>query len=89
MAACADPAGAAVLRLGARPSAAARQLVNEPGAWAMSHARHAGSRAARPRSTAPLFGWTTEAFGRPVTLFRLPGYVGGEPEQPVSARWWR
>ena len=30
-----------------------------------------------------LFGWTTESFG-PFTMFRLPGYVGGEPEQPVS-----
>ncbi len=30
-----------------------------------------------------VFGWTTESFG-PFTLFRLPGYVGGEPEQPVS-----
>ena len=30
-----------------------------------------------------VFGWTTEPFG-PATLFRLPGYVGGEPEQPVS-----
>ena len=34
-----------------------------------------------------LFGWTTETFGEgdgAVTMFRLPGYVGGEPEQPVS-----
>ena len=30
-----------------------------------------------------VFGWTTEAFG-PATMFRLPGYVGGEPQQPVS-----
>ena len=30
-----------------------------------------------------LFGWTTEDFG-PFTMFRLPGYVGGEPDQPVS-----
>jgi predicted enzyme related to lactoylglutathione lyase len=30
-----------------------------------------------------VFGWTTEAFG-PFTMFRLPGYVGGEPQQPVS-----
>jgi uncharacterized protein len=31
-------------------------------------------------------GWETEAFRLgdvEVTLFRLPGYVGGEPEQPV------
>ena len=34
-----------------------------------------------------LFGWTTETFGEgadAVTMFRLPGYVGGEPRQPVS-----
>jgi predicted enzyme related to lactoylglutathione lyase len=34
-----------------------------------------------------LFGWTTEALemgGGEVTMWRLPGYVGGEPEQPVS-----
>ena len=30
-----------------------------------------------------VFGWTTEAFG-PMLLWRLPGYVGGVPEQPVS-----
>jgi predicted enzyme related to lactoylglutathione lyase len=45
-----------------------------------------------------LFGWTTEAFS-PTLLSRLPGYMGGVPEQPVSrdvvaamARgdgWWR
>ena len=29
-----------------------------------------------------VFGWETEAFG-PATLFRLPGYVGGEESQPV------
>jgi hypothetical protein len=28
------------------------------------------------------FGWETEAFGD-FTLFRLPGYVGGDPSQPV------
>ena len=34
-----------------------------------------------------LFGWTTETFGEgdaAMTMFRLPGYVGGEPRQPVS-----
>jgi hypothetical protein len=36
---------------------------------------------------AALFGWTTETFelgDAKVTMWRLPGYVGGEPEQPVS-----
>jgi predicted enzyme related to lactoylglutathione lyase len=34
-----------------------------------------------------LFGWETESFDTgngAVTLWRLPGYVGGEPEQPVA-----
>lgn len=33
-----------------------------------------------------MFGWTTEIFdtgGGEVELFRLPGYLGGEPQQPV------
>jgi predicted enzyme related to lactoylglutathione lyase len=30
-----------------------------------------------------VLGWTTEAFG-PMLLWRLPGYVGGVPEQPVA-----
>jgi predicted enzyme related to lactoylglutathione lyase len=33
-----------------------------------------------------LFGWSTETFGGgddASTLFRLDGYVGGEPQQPV------
>jgi Glyoxalase-like domain len=34
-------------------------------------------------SRAGTAAWMTEAFG-PATLFRLPGYVGGEPSQPVS-----
>ncbi len=32
------------------------------------------------------FGWSSEAFGPPeagMWLWRLPGYVGGEPQQPV------
>jgi uncharacterized protein len=34
-----------------------------------------------------VFGWTTEEFGEgddEITLWRLQGYEGGEPEQPVS-----
>jgi uncharacterized protein len=30
-----------------------------------------------------LFGWEAESFGPSIWLFRLPGYVGGEPHQPV------
>ena len=63
------------------------QLVNEPGAWAMSHLEQPGSRARRGAFYGALFGWTTETFGEgddAMTMFRLPGYVGGEPQQPVS-----
>jgi predicted enzyme related to lactoylglutathione lyase len=58
------------------------QLVNEPGAWAMSELLTPDPEAASS-FYGELFGWTTEAFG-PITMFRLPGYVGGEPQQPVS-----
>lgn len=33
-----------------------------------------------------VFGWETDTFGtgdEEVTIWRLPGYVGGEPAQPV------
>jgi len=58
------------------------QLVNEPGAWAMSMLETPDPERAAA-FYGELFGWTTEAFG-PATMFRLPGYVGGEPQQPVS-----
>jgi predicted enzyme related to lactoylglutathione lyase len=76
----ADPAGAAFClwepsgRLGA-------QLVNEPSAWAMSMLSTPEQDAA-VEFYGTLFGWEAEPFG-PATLFRQPGYVGGEPEQPV------
>jgi uncharacterized protein len=57
------------------------QLVNEPGAWSMS-----ALQTADPERDAAfygaVFGWEAEPFG-PATMFRLPGYVGGEPSQPV------
>ena len=58
------------------------QLVNEPGAWAMS-VLDTPDPVRAAAFYGELFGWTTEAFG-PATMFRLPGYVGGEPQQPVS-----
>ncbi len=30
-----------------------------------------------------MFGWEAKQFGPGMTLLRLPGYVGGEPGQPV------
>jgi predicted enzyme related to lactoylglutathione lyase len=81
----ADPAGASlcVWEPSERKGA---ELVNEPGAWAMSHLNAPDPERAAAFYGA-LFGWTTETFGEgagAVTMFRLPGYVGGEPQQPVS-----
>ena len=62
------------------------QLVNEFGAWAMSSLSTPDPDAAAAFYGA-VFGWTTETFeigDISATMFRLPGYVGGEPEQPVS-----
>jgi predicted enzyme related to lactoylglutathione lyase len=78
-----DPAGAAIVAC-ERTSGA--ELVNEPGAWAMSSLSTPDPEGAAAFYGA-VFGWTTEeiAMGElQATMFRLPGYVGGEPEQPVS-----
>ena len=81
MAIVADPAGAVfgVWTPGAHRGA---QRVNEPSAYAMSFLRTPDFEGAKVFYGA-LLGWTTEAFG-PMLLWRLPGYVGGVPEQPVS-----
>ena len=57
-------------------------LVNEPSAYAMS-ALHTGEPDAAARFYRDLFGWGSDEFAPGVSLFRLPGYVGGEPAQPV------
>jgi uncharacterized protein len=57
------------------------QLVNEPSAWSMSALQSHDTESAATFYGA-VFGWETEAFG-PATMFRLPGYFGGEPSQPV------
>jgi uncharacterized protein len=61
------------------------QLVNEPGAWSMS-ALNPGDPARAESFYGAVFGWTVDKFDAgemEVGLFRLGGYVGGEPEQPV------
>jgi predicted enzyme related to lactoylglutathione lyase len=61
------------------------QVVNEPSAWSMSfvNSRDAERTAA---FYGQVFGWQAEEFDfgdvRP-TMFRQPGFVGGEPLQPV------
>jgi uncharacterized protein len=80
MAIVADPAGAVfgVWKPGAHRGA---QRINEPSAYSMSFLRTPDPEVATAFYGAVL-GWTTEAFG-PMLLWRLPGYVGGIPEQPV------
>jgi uncharacterized protein len=81
MAVIADPAGAAFVawEAGVRPGAA---RVNEPSAWAMSVLATPDPDGAR-RFYGELFGWQAEEFGPSIWVFRRPGYVGGEPQQPV------
>jgi predicted enzyme related to lactoylglutathione lyase len=81
----ADPAGAVfgVWQPGEHRGA---QLVNEPGAWSMSQLNTPDPEGAKVFYGA-VFGWETDTFDMgegEITLWRLPGYVGGEPGQPVS-----
>ena len=85
MAVVADPAGAVfgVWQPGEHHGA---QLVNEPGAWSMSQLNTRAPEGAKAFYGA-VFGWETDTFDMgegEITLWRLPGYVGGEPGQPVS-----
>jgi uncharacterized protein len=85
MAVVVDPAGAVIGLWQAKEHRGA-QLVNEPGAWAMSQLNARDPEVAKEFYGA-VFGWTTEVFGEGdggITLWRLPGYEGGEPQQPVS-----
>jgi uncharacterized protein len=78
-----DPTGAAfgIWEARDRPGA---QLVNEPRTWAMS-ALHTPDPAVAAKFYGETFGWVSEpiAPGAPVTLFRLSGYIGGEPGQVI------
>jgi uncharacterized protein len=85
MAIVTDPAGAllGVWQTGAHKGA---QVVNAPGAWAMSMLNtHDAERA--KKFYRDVFGWETDTFDMgdgEITMWRVPGYVGGEPGQPVS-----
>jgi uncharacterized protein len=76
-----DPAGAAfgVWQAGLRKGA---QLVNEPSAWSMSTLNTDDPEGATAFYRA-LFGWKPTPSEPGAALLRLPGYVGGEPEQPI------
>jgi predicted enzyme related to lactoylglutathione lyase len=80
----ADPAGA-VFGVWEPRDRQGAQLVNEPSAWAMSLLQTHDTKTAAAFYD-EVFGWradTVELGGAELTLLRLPGYVGGEPEQPV------
>jgi predicted enzyme related to lactoylglutathione lyase len=81
LAALADPGGAII---GVWEPADRRgcQLVNEAAAYAMS-ALHTGDTDTAARFYRDVFGWESEPFAPGISLFRLPGYVGGEAAQPV------
>jgi predicted enzyme related to lactoylglutathione lyase len=84
MAVISDPAGAVIgiWQPGVHTGA---QLVNEPGAWAMS-LLNTREPAGATAFYGAVFGWNVEAFdmgGSQIALWRLPGYEGGQPEQPV------
>ena len=84
MAVLADPQGAAFCAWEPKDRRGA-QLVNESGAWSMS-ALNARDPEGAKAFYGDVFGWTTQAFpvgDMEAALWRLPGYVGGEPEQPV------
>jgi uncharacterized protein len=76
-----DPGGAELCVWEPREREGA-QLVNEPSAWAMSALQASDLDAATGFYDA-VFGWNAEPFGDAVSLWRLPGFVGGEPGQPV------
>jgi uncharacterized protein len=80
----ADPAGAVfgVWQPGGHKGA---QLVNEAGAWSMSLLNTRDPEGSKA-FYGSLFGWeaeTMELGGDEITMWRLPGFVGGEPMQPV------
>ena len=81
----ADPAGAAIGVWEAADREGA-QVINEPRAWAMSML-HTPDPEGAVAFYGEVFGWEPDVFdasgGMQVTLWRLPGYVGGEPHQPV------
>jgi predicted enzyme related to lactoylglutathione lyase len=84
MAVIVDPVGAAlgIWQVGSHRGA---QVVNEPSAWAMSVLLCDEPEKAHAFYPS-VFGWEAEPFAlgdAEGTLWRLPGYVGGEPQQPV------
>jgi predicted enzyme related to lactoylglutathione lyase len=81
-----DPAGASFCLWEPRERQGA-QLVNEPGAWSMSLLATDDFQGSE-EFYATVFGWNADPFemgGSQMMLWRLPGYVGGERQQPVPS----
>jgi predicted enzyme related to lactoylglutathione lyase len=76
-----DPAGARFVAWQADGREGA-QVVNESSAWSMSSLQTPDPEGAQ-RFYGEVFGWRMESFAPGMSLCRLPGYVGGEAEQPV------
>ena len=80
----ADPTGA-VFHVWEAWEREGAQLINAPRCWSMS-ALNTDDPATAAAFYREAFGWQTERMGEgdaAPSLFRLPGYVGGEPQQPV------
>ena len=80
----ADPTGA-VFNVWEAWEREGAQLINAPGCWAMS-ALHTCEPVTAAAFYGEVFGWQWQRMGEEdtaPTLFRLPGYVGGELQQPV------
>jgi uncharacterized protein len=75
-----DPAGA-LLAAWQTGSHGGAQLVNAPSAWSWSQLLTDDPEGSVAFYGA-VFGWETDAFGD-MTMWRVPGYLGGKPEQPV------
>jgi uncharacterized protein len=86
LAVLADPAGAVFCAFQPARHRGA-QVVNEPGAWAMSALLTVDPEGAEG-FYGSLFGWQADPMdlgGMQAAMWRLPGYQGGEPGQPVPA----
>jgi uncharacterized protein len=78
-----DPAGA-VFGIWEPGQHRGAEIVNEAGAWSMSLLNTRDPERS-PAFFRALFGWEPEEMegGGGVSMMRLPGFEGGEPEQPV------
>jgi hypothetical protein len=77
-----DPAGVVI---GVQEAGAGSEveLVDEPGTWTMS-VLHTPDPEGAEVFYGALFGWILEPVaGAPFSCWRLPGYLGGEPGQPM------